>query len=62
MIIRQAKPGDLESLYRVSLETGHLGEDASHLYADPRMMGHIYSAPYLKLEPDLAFVIERHTR
>ncbi|MDC0435340.1 GNAT family N-acetyltransferase [bacterium] len=59
MIIRQAKPTDLEALYQVSLETGHLGGDASHLYADPKMMGHIYSAPYLQLEPDLAFVIEQ---
>ncbi|MFN3172719.1 MAG: GNAT family N-acetyltransferase [Hyphomicrobiales bacterium] len=59
MLIRKAKPSDLEALYRVSLETGHLGGDASHLYTDPRMMGHIYSAPYLQLEPELAFVLER---
>ena len=62
MIIRQANPSDLEALYRVSLETGHLGGDASHLYADPKMMGHIYSAPYLHFEPDLAFVIERENQ
>lgn len=59
VIIRQANPGDIDALYRVSLQTGHLGGDASHLYADPKMMGHIYSAPYLRFEPDLAFVVER---
>lgn len=57
--IRQANRSDLDALYRISLETGDIGEDATHLYADPKMMGHIYSAPYLLLEPDLAIVIER---
>ncbi|MFS4580019.1 GNAT family N-acetyltransferase [Phaeobacter sp. C3_T13_0] len=56
--IRPANPNDLEALYDVSLKTGHLGEDASSLYADPKMMGHIYSAPYLMLDPELAFVAE----
>jgi len=55
--IRQAESGDKDALYRISLETGHLGGNASHLYADPQMMGHIYSAPYLTFEPDLAFVV-----
>lgn len=58
MIIRQANLSDLEALYRVSLQTGHLGNDATHLYTDPKLMGHIYSAPYLLFEPDLALVIE----
>lgn len=55
--IRQAKASDRDALYRISLETGHHGENASHLYSDPQMMGHIYSAPYLLFEPDLAFVV-----
>ncbi len=32
--------------------------DTSHLYADPRLMGHIYAAPYALLEPALALVVE----
>ncbi|KZK76120.1 Acetyltransferase (GNAT) family protein [Pseudovibrio sp. Ad46] len=56
--IRRAGPHDLEGLYRISVQTGHLGDDASHLYADHRMMGHIYSAPYLKYSPQFAYVIE----
>ena len=38
--------------------TGLAGGDASHLYGDPRLMGHIYAAPYALLEPQLALVVE----
>ncbi len=53
---RAAEADDLDRFYAISLATGHHGADASHLYDDPKMMGHIYSAPYLKLAPYLCFV------
>ncbi|MBB4019699.1 MULTISPECIES: N-acetyltransferase [Chelatococcus] len=56
--IRPVKSADIEALYAVSLLTGFEGRDASHLYDDPKMMGHIYAAPYAVLEPQLALVIE----
>ena len=56
--IRPFHADDLDDLYRISLATGAAGGDASHLYADPRLMGHIYSAPYARLEPQLALVVE----
>jgi len=56
--IRPFHANDLDDLYRISLATGAAGDDASHLYADPRLMGHIYSAPYARLEPQLAIVVE----
>lgn len=56
--IRPFKPADLEGLYAISLATGHEGGNASHLYKDGRLIGHIYSAPYAKLEPNLALVAE----
>lgn len=56
--IRPARAGDLDALYEISLLTGDNGGDASAQYEDPRMVGHIYSAPYALLEPDLAFVVE----
>ena len=56
--IRQFRPIDLEALYAISLATGHEGEDASHLYEDGKLIGHIYAAPYAALEPHLALVIE----
>ncbi len=58
LTIRPFRSDDLDALYRISLATGHAGGDASHLYADPRLMGHIYAAPYALLEPGLALVVE----
>lgn len=58
MIIRLFEPRDIDALYAISLATGHLGKDAAHLYDDPRLMGHIYAAPYALLEPCLALVVE----
>ena len=54
--IRPFRPTDLDALYAISLATGHEGGDASHLYKDGRLMGHIYAAPYALLEPDFALV------
>lgn len=58
MKIRHAERSDLDACYAISLATGLAGGDASHLYRDPRMMGHIYVAPYVMLAPELAFVVE----
>lgn len=60
--IRLFRPQDIDALYAISVATGHLGGDASHLFADPRMMGHIYAAPYALLEPSLALVVEEEGR
>jgi GNAT superfamily N-acetyltransferase len=58
LTLRPFRTDDLDDLYRISLATGAAGGDASHLYADPRLMGHIYVAPYAKLEAQLALVVE----
>jgi GNAT superfamily N-acetyltransferase len=55
------RASDLEALYTISLATGHEGSAAAHLYADPKLLGHIYAAPYALLEPKLAFVVEDDT-
>jgi ribosomal protein S18 acetylase RimI-like enzyme len=54
--IRNFEDAHLDELYHISLATGHAGADASHLYTDPKLMGHIYSAPYARLEPSLVLV------
>ena len=54
--LREFRSRDLDALYAISLETGHEGGDASHLYQDAELMGHIYSAPYALLEPGLVLV------
>ena len=55
--IRPYHPVDLTALYRICLGTGNSGEDATHLYNDPDLIGHYYAAPYAVLEPELAFVL-----
>lgn len=56
-MIRRYHPQDREALYRICLATGDSGEDATGLYADPDLLGHVYVGPYLALEPSLAFVL-----
>lgn len=60
MKIRRVEPKDLDACYAISLATGLAGGDASSLYRDGRLMGHIYIAPYVLLEPELTFVVEDH--
>jgi ribosomal protein S18 acetylase RimI-like enzyme len=57
--IRLYHPSDLPMLYRICLLTGESGQDASHLYQDPDLLGHLYAAPYAVLEPDLCFILTR---
>ncbi|WP_299421259.1 GNAT family N-acetyltransferase [uncultured Shimia sp.] len=57
-VIRQARQADQERLYEVVVQTGKAGNDATPLYQDPNMLGHIYTAPYVVLAPELAFVVE----
>lgn len=56
--IRSYHPNDLDTLYDICLKTGDTGEDATELYDDPKLLGHLYAAPYAVLEPDLTFVLE----
>lgn len=56
--IRPYRESDRDAAYEVCLKTGDNGDDATHLYEDPRALGNIYVGPYLELEPELAFVLE----
>lgn len=58
--IRRFEAADIEACYAISLATGLAGSDASHLYVDPQLMGHIYIAPYALLEPGLTLIVEDH--
>ena len=57
-IIRCYADADLDALYDIALATGDSGADASSLYHDSRLVGHIYAAPYAVLAPELALVLE----
>jgi ribosomal protein S18 acetylase RimI-like enzyme len=56
--IRPLKSGDLDALYDICLKTGNAGEDATGLYSDPRLVGHVFAAPYSVLLPEWGFVVE----
>jgi len=38
------------------VQTADNGDDATALFSDPRLPGHVYAAPYAIFEPSLAFV------
>jgi GNAT superfamily N-acetyltransferase len=56
--LRPYRAGDLDAIYRICLETGDSGKDATAHYRDPKAIGHIYAGPYGVLEPESAFVLE----
>jgi ribosomal protein S18 acetylase RimI-like enzyme len=56
--IRAFRPADLDELYRICLATGAGGDDASALYRDPRLVGHVYAAHYAVSSPRSVFVVE----
>ena len=56
--IRAYRAGDLDALYAICLQTGDAGADATALYADPMLLGHLYAGPYGVLEPESCFVLE----
>ena len=56
--IRPYRPDDLDEVYRICLQTANNGQDATSLFSDPRLPGHVYAAPYAVFEPSLAFVAQ----
>jgi ribosomal protein S18 acetylase RimI-like enzyme len=56
--IRPYQSADLDNLYRVCLETADNGADATALFSDPMLPGHVFAAPYAIFEPSLAWVAE----
>ncbi|HTH48282.1 MAG TPA: GNAT family N-acetyltransferase [Candidatus Limnocylindria bacterium] len=57
-VVRPFRPGDEAAAGSVCLRTADAGGDATGLYDDPALPGHLYVGPYLALEPALAFVLE----
>jgi ribosomal protein S18 acetylase RimI-like enzyme len=56
--VRPYQDSDLDDLYRICLLTGDSGEDATSMFEDPRILGHVFAAPYGLFEPSLAFVAQ----
>ncbi len=57
-IIRPYRASDLDALYGICLKTGDAGDDASGMYRDPKILGHVFAGPYGVLEPESCFVAE----
>ena len=56
--IRNYRPDDLDAIYRICLETGDAGKDATQIYRDPKLLGHVYAAPYGTYAAESALVLE----
>ncbi|GLW10921.1 hypothetical protein Misp01_60490 [Microtetraspora sp. NBRC 13810] len=54
--IRPYDLADLPGMYRVCLQTGDSGRDATRLYRDPDLLAHIYAGPYPVADPGLTWV------
>ncbi|MEO5873682.1 MAG: GNAT family N-acetyltransferase [Streptosporangiaceae bacterium] len=58
MSIRKFRLDDEYAVYDICLRTGEAGADASDLYEDPRLLGHVYAGAYLRFTPEFASVVE----
>jgi len=56
--IRSYKSADTSAVYEICLKTGNAGQDATHLFSDPLVLGHIYVGPYMEFEPRSVFILE----
>ena len=58
MIIRRYRPSDEDAVYEICLRTGRDGADATQWYEDPKLAGHVFAGPYVRLEPGFAWVLD----
>jgi ribosomal protein S18 acetylase RimI-like enzyme len=56
-VIRAATIQDLPGAYRVCLLTGDAGRDATSIFRNPELLGHVFVGPYVVGQPDLAAVV-----
>jgi ribosomal protein S18 acetylase RimI-like enzyme len=57
-IIRAYRPTDLDAIYDICIRTADDGGDARGQYSTDRLMGDIFAAPYVTLEPEHAYVLD----
>jgi len=55
--IRNVRADDRDAIYDICLRTADAGDDATHLYTDPLLPGHVWAGAYVALEPEHGFVI-----
>ncbi|CAL9649443.1 GNAT family N-acetyltransferase [Streptomyces sp. Tu 3180] len=57
-VIRPYRPGDRPALDDICIRTAHNGGDSRPFYRDPDIFPATFAAPYVHLEPELAFVLD----
>jgi ribosomal protein S18 acetylase RimI-like enzyme len=56
--IRPMRREDRDAVYAICLKTGDAGQDATALYRDADLLGHLYAGAYAALEPESGFILE----
>jgi ribosomal protein S18 acetylase RimI-like enzyme len=56
--IRAYRSSDLDAIYDICVRTGDAGQDARGNYSSDRLLGDIWAAPYVILEPEHAHVLD----
>lgn len=56
--IRSYRPRDRAAVFDICVRTADAGGDSRHLYPDSELVPSVFAAPYLELEPELAFVLD----
>lgn len=59
--IRAYRPADLDAVYDICVRTAAAGGDARGRYSSDRLIGDIYAAPYVTLEPEHAHLLDDGT-
>ncbi|MFC5673294.1 GNAT family N-acetyltransferase [Streptomyces incanus] len=57
-LIRPYRREDRPALDDICIRTAHNGQDGRSLYRDPSILPAVFAAPYVHLEPGLAFVLD----
>ncbi|GGK71481.1 GNAT family N-acetyltransferase [Mangrovihabitans endophyticus] len=57
-MIRTYRPADLDTVYDICVRTADSGGDARGMYSDDRLMGDLFAAPYVTLEPERARILD----
>ncbi|AEV82756.1 GCN5 family acetyltransferase [Actinoplanes sp. SE50] len=59
--IRAYRSSDLDAIYDICVRTGDAGRDARGKHSSDRLLGDIWAAPYVILEPEHAHVLDDGT-
>jgi ribosomal protein S18 acetylase RimI-like enzyme len=62
MEVRPYRPEDRRDLYDVCVRTGNAGGDATGLFSTDELLPDVFLGPYLRIEPELAFVVDTGKR